>query len=90
MEEVIIQGETFIGDEPSGYELLQFIDMYLEEDGSIKEGVSLAEMTVDLIKIVFHIPREKIISLKWSDLSKLSNTAGKILAENLQGENQKK
>jgi len=90
MKEVIIDDNTYIGDEPSGYDLLKFSDKYLDKNGQIKEGSELADMTVELVAMIFKMPVAEVKKLKWSVLSKLSKVAYEVLQETMEEVDQKK
>jgi len=90
MKEVIIDDNTYIGDEPSGYDLLKFCDKYLDKNGQIKEGSELADMTVELVAMIFKMPVAEVKKLKWSVLSKLSKVADEVFQETMEEVDQKK
>ncbi|MBO8173505.1 MAG: phage tail assembly protein [Bacillaceae bacterium] len=85
-----IDGEEYIAREPTGYELLKFTEKYLDMDGNTKEGISTADMIVELVGMIFGVPEEDVKKLPWGALQQLNEAANNYLTQVFAGETEKK
>jgi len=77
---VEIDGKTYIGKEPTGYDVLKYRNKYFTPGGELKDPELEPDATVELVAMVYGLTVEEAKALPLSHLVKLAQHATEVIA----------